>query len=87
MGGGGSLLITKEEKSFREVPDVNVIDTVGAGDSFTATLMAGVLRGWPLSEIHDAATEVAAYVCSCNGATPEWPQKLKNQILLKKNSK
>jgi fructokinase len=79
-GGLGSLLITRHEKSFCEVPVIEVVDTVGAGDSFTAILVAGVLNGLPLKKTHKAATEIAAYVCSQHGATPKLSEKLINQI-------
>jgi fructokinase len=79
-GSLGSLLITKKETSFCQVPDIEIADTVGAGDSFTAILLSGMLRGMELKKIHHLATEVAAYVCTQQGATPELPKKLINQI-------
>jgi len=79
-GKEGSLLITPAERSFCEVPSIEVADTVGAGDSFTAILLAGMLKGLPLARTHALATEVAAYVCTRNGATPRLPESLINQI-------
>ena len=79
-GDQGSLLITPDERSYCEVPPIEVADTVGAGDSFTAILLAGMLKGLPLARIHALATEVAAYVCTRNGATPRLPENLINQI-------
>jgi len=52
---------------------VNVVDTVGAGDAFTAVLIMGLLRGLPLKKIHENATEIAAFVCTQKGATPKLP--------------
>jgi fructokinase len=52
---------------------VNVVDTVGAGDSFTAALVLGVLHKMDLDEINAIANEVARYVCSQAGATPPLP--------------
>ena len=54
-----------------------VVDTVGAGDAFTAVLVVGRLAGWPLDEINRRANEVAAFVCSQAGATPELPEALR----------
>lgn len=70
MGSKGSLLLSMEESSFIKAPKVEVVDTVGAGDSFTAVLVTGILNEIPLTEIHNKATEVAAFVCKCAGATP-----------------
>jgi fructokinase len=72
-GGRGSLLKTKDEESFLEVPKVEVKDTVGAGDAFTAAMAVALLSGTEFHEIHRQANQVAAYVCSQHGATPPLP--------------
>lgn len=72
MGAKGSMLLTADEKTFLEVPKVKVADTVGAGDSFTAVIVTGLLQGWKLKKIHETATKVAAFVCTQKGATPKW---------------
>ena len=58
-------------------PKVEVVDTVGAGDSFTATFCAGLLKGLSMSEAHRRAVEVSAYVCTQSGAMCSLPQGLK----------
>lgn len=70
MGSEGSIIISPDDYSFMKAPKVNVCDTVGAGDSFTATLVAGLLHQTSLREVHKNATEVAAYVCTQKGAIP-----------------
>jgi fructokinase len=52
---------------------VKVVDTVGAGDSFTAALVLGLVCKMDLDEINSIANEVARYVCSQPGATPPLP--------------
>jgi fructokinase len=54
---------------------VKIVDTVGAGDSFTAALVLGLLCKMDLDEINNIANEVARYVCSHAGATPQLPQE------------
>ncbi len=71
-GAKGSLLMTENEKSIMEVPKVKIADTVGAGDAFTAVLLAGLLQNNDLKKIHNTATRVAAFVCTQNGAMPEY---------------
>lgn len=75
-GEKGSVLITEHEKSFLEVPQIIVNDTVGAGDSFTAILVAGLLKNKKLKNIHETATQVAGFVCTKKGATPKLPESI-----------
>jgi len=76
-GGRGSLLLSEGHWSDHPGIHTNVVDTVGAGDSFTAALALGLLAGWPLDEVNRRATEVAAFVCSQPGGTPELPEHLR----------
>jgi fructokinase len=59
-----------------EAPKVQIADTVGAGDSFTAILVTGLLKKTELHNVHHAATQAAAYVCTQNGATPKMPETM-----------
>jgi fructokinase len=70
MGHKGSIILSTDEYSFIKAPKVEVADTVGAGDAFTAILVAGMLQGVSLSEVHKKATDTAAFVCTQKGATP-----------------
>jgi fructokinase len=76
-GANGSLLYQKDRDEARwsdcASRPVQVVDTVGAGDSFTAALVLGLLRKMDLDEINNLANEVARYVCSQAGATPSLP--------------
>jgi fructokinase len=76
-GANGSLLYEKSDAGQRwsdcESHPVQVVDTVGAGDSFTAAMVLGLLRKMDLDRINSIANEVARYVCSQSGATPSLP--------------
>lgn len=77
-GANGSLLYQEFEELGQLWSDcqsrpVKVVDTVGAGDSFTAALVLGLLKKMDLDEINTIANEVARYVCSQPGATPSLP--------------
>lgn len=76
-GTKGSYIFTKGGVSFMPTPKVNVADTVGAGDSFTGSFCAAILRGLPVAEAHKKAVKVSAYVCTQNGAMPEIPESMK----------
>ena len=70
-GAEGSEVITADEVIPQGVGDVEVIDTVGAGDSFTAAFVVAYLRGDSLAEAQRLASETASYVCSHKGAMPD----------------
>ena len=78
-GINGSYVFTPGNVSFQPTPKVEVADTVGAGDSFTATFIASVLKGMPVEEAHRRAVEVSAYVCTQQGAMPLLPAKYTGQ--------
>ena len=76
-GTSGSYVFTPEEMSFQGTPKVEVADTVGAGDSFTGSFIASILKGKSISEAHKRAVEVSAFVCTQNGAMPVLPEAMK----------
>lgn len=75
-GTDGSYVFTPGNVSFQPTPKVEVADTVGAGDSFTATFIASILRGKSVPEAHALAVRVSAYVCTQQGAMPPLPPEL-----------
>lgn len=75
-GVNGSYVFTPGKVSFQETPKVEVADTVGAGDSFTGTFCASILKGKSVEEAHKLAVEVSAYVCTQHGAMPEIPAEM-----------
>lgn len=79
-GVNGSYVFTPGAVSFVETPKVEVADTVGAGDSFTAAFVAAVLCGKPVTEAHRLAVETSAFVCTQNGAMPELPKELIDRV-------
>ena len=75
-GINGSYVFTPGNVSFQPTPSVEVADTVGAGDSFTAAFIACILRGMSVPEAHQRAVDTSAYVCTQNGAMPNLPHSL-----------
>lgn len=80
-GVNGSYVFTPGNVSFVQTPKVEVADTVGAGDSFTAAFIAALLKGKSVVEAHQLAVSVSAYVCTQNGAMPVLPENLINRVL------
>lgn len=75
-GENGSYVFTENFESFIPTPKVKVADTVGAGDSFTATFVSSLLQGKDLRTAHKIAVNVSAYVCTQTGAMPVLPKEL-----------
>lgn len=72
-GVSGSHVFAGAETSSLPTPKVEVADTVGAGDSFTAAFIASLLRGRSIAQAHRKAVDVSAFVCSSFGAMPVLP--------------
>ena len=75
-GINGSYVFTPGNVSFQPTPKVEVADTVGAGDSFTAAFIASIIKGKSVADAHRCAVEVSAYVCTQPGAMPTLPEDL-----------
>lgn len=69
-GGRGSLLVREQDSSVHPGFKVQVADTVGSGDAFTAGLVHEYLHGAPLDLMNEVANLVGAWVASEVGAMP-----------------
>ncbi|HLZ51671.1 MAG TPA: carbohydrate kinase [Candidatus Acidoferrum sp.] len=81
-GGEGSLLVSEHGKHEHPGIRVQVADTVGAGDAFTAALVYHFLRRGSLATMNEAANRMGSWVASQAGATPSrdeaWLQKIRS---------
>lgn len=73
-GTNGSYVFTADKSYYQPTPKVEVADTVGAGDSFTGSFCAALLKGKSIPEAHELAVKVSAFVCTQNGAMPMLPE-------------
>jgi len=80
-GGNGSILTTPDGFSEHPGVDTQIVDTIGAGDSFTAATIIGYLHGFSLDEINEKANRIAACVCSQRGAMVPLPEVIRNLFL------
>ena len=74
--------------SYTEVPGckVEVADTVGAGDAFSAGFVHGLEQGWEGRRCGAFANAVAALVASRPGAIPDWSVEEATTMLSKTDS-
>lgn len=69
-----SSVYSPEGISTIKTPKVEVVDAVGAGDSFSGAFIGSILNGKTIREAHEIAVDTAAYVCTQAGA---WTPKRK----------
>jgi fructokinase len=72
LGSKGCAVFAQDRLESFPGFKIEVVDTVGAGDAFTAAFVHGLHRGWPMREIARFANSVGAIVASRAGATPAW---------------
>lgn len=76
-GANGSSLLVGNELFSRPGTQLTVVDSVGAGDSYTAALALGLLAGYGPERILEQAHRLADYVCTQPGAMPPLPTRLR----------
>jgi len=71
MGADGARAFTADGESFLVRPGstVSLVDTVGAGDAFTAVTILGIISGWPLPLTLERAQTFASQIVGRRGAT------------------
>ena len=77
----GSLLFTQEHSVEHPGYKVKVMDTIGCGDAFAATLAHCLLRNLPLEAASEAANRMGAWVATQKGATPAATRQIIEGIL------
>lgn len=71
-GPAGSALLLDGVYVEVAADPTTVIDTVGAGDAYSAGLVHGIDAGWPPERVARFAGRLAGLVASHRGATPAW---------------
>jgi fructokinase len=61
-------------------PEITVADTVGAGDSFSASFLYCYSAGYDLNESATIANTIAGFVASNHGPIPAYNQEIKNML-------
>ena len=70
-GGNGSLLVRRDEWHDHPGIRIEVADTIGAGDAFTAAMTHYLLKGASLARLNEAGNRWGGFVASHHGAMPD----------------
>lgn len=76
-GAEGAVALDESGGVFPVAPErsgTGIVDTIGAGDAFSAVIIMGLLHGWPLPAMMKKAQEFAGRVCRLRGATVADPE-------------
>ena len=89
LGEEGALLL-HENKIYRSAGyEVDVVDTIGSGDSFLASFISNILKNTPVDIALNEACAMGALVATYHGASPKISkqeiQNLMNKSLSKSN--
>jgi fructokinase len=76
-GEKGSVLYSAQHKNVHRGYPVQVVDSVGAGDAFTAAVVVGLLNRFSMEKLNDYANRVASFVCTQPGAMPKVPEEIR----------
>ena len=82
MGGGGTGYYTTQESGHVPVFPVNVVDTTGAGDAFTAGVSVALGEGLALAEAVRFGNAVAGLCVTKPGTAPSMPYRAEVDALL-----
>ncbi len=72
-GAEGAFLVDQQQQVFSVAPQahLDIVDTVGAGDAFSAVTIMGLLQGWQARDIVQRAQNFASRICQIQGATTQ----------------
>ncbi len=76
-GADGAMLLTRTDCVEEPGIKVDVADSVGCGDAFSAAMAHGWQASMNLQELAELANRVGAYVASQSGAMPALPQEFR----------
>ncbi len=82
-GAHGAIVYAAESPAPLEVAPsetIEVVDTVGAGDAFSAVMILGLVHSWPLRQTLERAQAFAGEVCKRQGATIKDPRLYTNLL-------
>ena len=80
LGGQGSLLVAHDGEDRHPGVKTDIVDTIGAGDAFTAALTHFFLQGAPLPVLNEAGNRWGSWAASQAGAMPTLSEAKRDEI-------
>lgn len=81
LGTDGAVFVTRDEaRRVAAAPVKNLVNSVGAGDAFSAVALLGLLRGWDAAATQQRALEFAAAICQLPAAVSADPALYKEHL-------
>lgn len=80
LGADGSIIMSENDYSAKSALKIDLVDTVGAGDAFSAGLLTALHQGASFSAAHDFANHFSSYICTQKGAFVPIPDHFKEQL-------
>ena len=75
LGADGCRIHANGDTVYERAPVITAVDTVGAGDAFSAALLHGFTNQWPLDRTARFANALGSLVASRRGAIPDWTRE------------
>ena len=75
LGADGCRIHANGDTLYERAPVITAVDTVGAGDAFSAALLHGFTNQWPLDRTARFANALGSLVASRRGAIPDWTRE------------
>jgi fructokinase len=80
LGGDGAWAYAHKKWYKASAKEVEVSDTIGAGDSFSAAFLHAYLKGQNVQEALNLAVEMGGFVASRAGAIPEYDAMISDKL-------
>jgi fructokinase len=87
LGGDGALTYKSGKVFLHHGCKVNVVDTVGSGDSFLAAYLSNYLKTNKISSSLELACATGAFVATQNGANPQYAPSDISEFIHRNNPK
>lgn len=80
LGAEGSIVMSETDYSAKSIQQVEIVDTVGAGDAFSAAFLTALNQGANFGTAHQFANHFSRYICTQKGAFVPIPESFRADL-------